>query len=191
MPEFPGGAAALKAYIANMTKYPEIAIKNGIQGTVYVSFVVSKTGKVTDAKIARGVDPSLNQEALRVVNSLPLWKPGVQRGVAVDVNYTVPVNFVLPQGASSKVGEMEATAVKKLTIVPNPAKDQVTITAEGMSEALKLDVNVFDRYGKQVKTEQKTGPTFTLSISDLITGTYYIQARNGNDQYVGSLQVLH
>lgn len=95
MPEFPGGDLALRKYIANAIKYPVIAQENGIQGKVYVTFVVGKDGRVTNAQIARGVDPSLDKEALRVVNSLPKWKPGMQRGKPVNVSYTVPINFVL------------------------------------------------------------------------------------------------
>lgn len=95
MPEFPGGELALRQYIANAIKYPVIAQENGIQGKVYVTFVVDKDGGVSDARIARGVDPSLDKEALRVVNTLPKWKPGKQRGQAVRVSYTVPINFVL------------------------------------------------------------------------------------------------
>ncbi len=95
MPEFPGGDLALRKYIANAIKYPVIAQENGIQGKVYVTFVVGKTGQVTNASIARGVDPSLDKEALRVVNALPAWKPGKQRGKPVNVSYTVPINFVL------------------------------------------------------------------------------------------------
>ena len=95
MPEFPGGEAALRQYIANSVKYPEPAMKKGIQGKVYVTFVVSKDGSVADCKIARGVDPSLDTEALRVINSLPKWSPGKQRGIAVNVSYTVPINFKL------------------------------------------------------------------------------------------------
>ena len=95
MPEFPGGELALRKYIANSIKYPVIAQENGIQGKVYVTFVVGKDGSVQDARIARGVDPSLDKEALRVVNTLPKWKPGKQRGKPVRVSYTVPINFVL------------------------------------------------------------------------------------------------
>ncbi len=95
MPEFPGGEAALRQFIANAIKYPVIAQENGIQGRVYVTFVVNTDGSIADAKIARGVDPSLDKEALRVVNTLPKWKPGMQRGKAVRVSYTVPINFVL------------------------------------------------------------------------------------------------
>lgn len=95
MPEFPGGEAALRKFIANAIKYPQIAQENGIQGRVYVQFVVERDGSVSNATIARGVDPSLDREALRVVNSLPKWKPGMQRGKPVKVSYTVPINFVL------------------------------------------------------------------------------------------------
>jgi len=95
MPEFPGGDLALRKYIANAIKYPVIAQENGIQGKVYVNFVVNTDGSVTNAKIARGVDPSLDKEALRVINSLPKWKPGKQRGKPVRVSFTVPINFVL------------------------------------------------------------------------------------------------
>lgn len=94
-PEFPGGEMALRAFIANAIKYPVIAQENGIQGKVYVTFVVGKDGSVKNAVIARGVDASLDKEALRVVNTLPKWNPGKQRGKPVNVSYTVPINFVL------------------------------------------------------------------------------------------------
>lgn len=95
MPEFPGGELALRKFIANAIKYPVIAQENGIQGKVYVTFVVDKDGGISDARIARGVDTSLDKEALRVVSTLPKWKPGKQRGKPVRVSYTVPINFVL------------------------------------------------------------------------------------------------
>jgi len=95
MPEFPGGEMALRTFIANSIKYPVIAQENGIQGKVYVTFVVGKDGSVSNATIARGVDASLDKEALRVINTLPRWKPGKQRGKPVNVSYTVPINFQL------------------------------------------------------------------------------------------------
>lgn len=95
MPEFPGGDLALRKFIAQAIKYPVIAQENGIQGKVFVNFVVNQDGSVTGAKVARGVDPALDKEALRVVMSLPKWKPGKQGGKPVRVSYTVPINFVL------------------------------------------------------------------------------------------------
>ncbi len=95
MPEFPGGESALHKYLGTEVKYPVIAQENGIQGRVYVKFVVNIDGQVANVEIARGVDPSLDKEALRVVKAMPKWKPGKQRGKAVRVSYTVPINFVL------------------------------------------------------------------------------------------------
>ena len=95
MPEFPGGDDALRNYIASSVKYPEVAQEKNIQGKVHVSFVVTKYGNVANAKIARGVDTSIDKEALRVISSLPKWKPAKQRGEAVNVLYTVPINFTL------------------------------------------------------------------------------------------------
>jgi periplasmic protein TonB len=95
MPEFPGGELALRKHLNRAIKYPSIAQENGIQGKVIVNFVVDKDGNVSNAKIARGVDPSIDKEALRVVMSLPKWKPGMQRGKAVRVSYTVPISFQL------------------------------------------------------------------------------------------------
>ena len=95
MPVFPGGEEALRKYIAQSVKYPAIAQENGIQGRVFVAFVVNTKGEVTDVKIARGVDPNLDKEAIRVVTNMPKWAPGKQRGKAVKVSYTVPINFVL------------------------------------------------------------------------------------------------
>ena len=95
MPEFPGGMAALMKYLANAIKYPVIAQENGIQGRVSCSFVINKDGSIVDAVVLRGVDPSLDKEALRVINAMPKWKPGEQRGKPVRVKYTVPVTFRL------------------------------------------------------------------------------------------------
>lgn len=95
IPEFPGGDLELRKYIANNIEYPEIAKENGIQGRIFIQFVVNKDGKVERAKIVRGIDPSLDKEALRVINSLPKWKAGSQRGKPVNVSYTVPINFQL------------------------------------------------------------------------------------------------
>lgn len=95
MPEFPGGQAALQKYLASSVKYPVIAQENGIQGRVYVQFVISAKGEVTNATVLRGVDSSLDKEALRVVENMPKWKPGKQRNRPVRVSYTVPINFVL------------------------------------------------------------------------------------------------
>ncbi|MCQ2249809.1 MAG: energy transducer TonB [Bacteroidales bacterium] len=95
MPEFPGGELALRKYLAENVKYPEMAKENDIQGTVYVRFVVDTDGSVKNVELMRGVDPLLDKEALRVVSSLPKFKPGKQRGKAVKVSHQVPIKFAL------------------------------------------------------------------------------------------------
>jgi protein TonB len=96
MPEYPdGGMAGLMKYLSGAIRYPAIAAENGVQGRVTVQFVVNRDGSIVDAQVLRGVDPYLDKEALRVINSMPKWKPGMQRGKPVRVRYTVPVNFRL------------------------------------------------------------------------------------------------
>ena len=94
-PQFPGGQEELIRWIGKNTNYPEIAKENNIQGTVYVYFVIGKDGSVGNVRIARGVDPYLDKEAERVVNAMPKWKPGKQRGKPVKVSYQVPIKFKL------------------------------------------------------------------------------------------------
>lgn len=94
-PSFPGGQAALMQWLNENIKYPVIAAENGIQGRVIVQFVVSKTGSISDVRVVRGVDPSLDKEAVRVVSNMPNWTPGRQNGTTVNVRFTLPVTFRL------------------------------------------------------------------------------------------------
>ena len=95
MPEFPGGNGAVAEYVRENMKYPAIAKEKGTQGRVIVQFVVNRDGSIVDAKVVRSVDPYLDKEALRVINTMPKWKPGMQRGKPVRVKFTVPVMFRL------------------------------------------------------------------------------------------------
>ena len=95
MPEFPGGMQEMMKWLGANIKYPTICQENGVQGRVAVQFVVTREGDITDAAVAKGVDPYLDAEALRVIKSMPKWKPGKQRGKEVNVKYTLPVVFRL------------------------------------------------------------------------------------------------
>ena len=95
MPQFPGGDAELLKYIQKNLKYPPVAMENNIQGRVVIQFVVTRTGKVGEVKVARSKDPDLDKEAVRVVKSLPDFIPGKMNGQAVNVWYTVPITFKL------------------------------------------------------------------------------------------------
>ena len=95
MPSFPGGPSALMQYLNSNIKYPVVAEENGVQGRVVCTFVVEKDGSITDVRVVKSVDPSLDKEAMRVVKGMPKWIPGKQNGSAVRVKYTVPVTFRL------------------------------------------------------------------------------------------------
>lgn len=94
-PSFPGGQGALMAWLNDNIKYPVVAAENGIQGKVIVQFVVGKNGSISNVKVLRSVDPSLDKEAVRVVSNMPNWTPGKQNGASVNVRFTLPVTFRL------------------------------------------------------------------------------------------------
>jgi protein TonB len=95
MPEYPGGEAALYTFLAENIKYPQMAKESGIQGRVFVTFVVERNGSVTDVRVLRGIGGGCDEEAIRVVKSMPTWTPGKQRGKSVRVQYNLPVKFTL------------------------------------------------------------------------------------------------
>lgn len=95
MPQFPGGEQALMEYISKHIRYPQYAIENGIMGRVFVRFVVTATGEVTNVTVVRSLDPTLDKEAIRVVQALPKWIPGKQNGRNVPVYFTLPIMFRL------------------------------------------------------------------------------------------------
>lgn len=107
MPEFPGGFDALTTFLQDNIRYPAAAAKKGISGTVYLSMVVNADGSVTDVKVLRGVEESLDAEAERVVSMMPAWQPGRQHGKAVKVRYNIPIRFDLDHQASLNANDIE------------------------------------------------------------------------------------
>lgn len=120
-PEFPGGEKALMKFLADNIRYPVIAQENGIQGRVICSLVIAKDGSVTNVSVQRGVDPSLDAEVVRLINSMPKWNPGTQRGNAVNVRAIMPVVFRLqgdvPQDPLLSKEDREALAVREMNAV--------------------------------------------------------------------------
>jgi len=112
MPEYPGGAHALFEYLAKNIRYPESAEKAGIQGRVIATFVVMKDGSISNVKVVKSVSPELDGEALRVLSSMPNWTPGMQNGKAVNVKYTVPISFALPDSKIEETKESSVVVVK-------------------------------------------------------------------------------
>lgn len=95
MPEFPGGMGKLMAYLSSNIKYPPLAKESGIQGRVFINFVVETDGRISKVKVLRGIGGGCDEEAVRVVEAMPKWKPGMQRGKPVRVSYNLPVKFTL------------------------------------------------------------------------------------------------
>lgn len=95
MPSFPGGEGEMYKYIGKNIEYPRMAKESGISGRVFVTFVVEKDGSVTDVKVLRGIGGGCDEEAVRVIKSMPKWKPGKQRGKPVRVQYRMPIKFTL------------------------------------------------------------------------------------------------
>jgi len=146
MPEFPGGAQALFSYIGKNIHYPKVAEEAGIQGRVIVTFVVMKDGSIGEVKVAKGVSPELDEEAVRCVKSMPKWKPGMQRGEAVNVKYTMPLSFRLDKAKKDDA----ADKISVLKQIPGAKVDEngnVTINGKPVKKML-VD-------GKQVVVEGK------------------------------------
>lgn len=117
MPTFPGGIEAMMEYLKENIRYPAEAHKKATQGRVIAQFVVKKDGSISGAKIIRGVDPLLDKEALRVINSMPNWTPGKQNGKAVNVQFTIPIGFSLDKQESAAPKAIEEPDVSEIVVV--------------------------------------------------------------------------
>ena len=109
MPEYPGGVNACLKFIEENMKYPAEAVRKGIQGRAIIACVINEDGSISDCKVVRSVDPLLDAEAIRIVKMMPKWKPGMQRGKAVPVKYTLPVVFRIPKGGAGDTSSVGAS----------------------------------------------------------------------------------
>ena len=132
MPDFPGGMKALMEYLSQNIKYPAEAHAKGIQGRVIVCFVVKKDGSIDNIKVVRSVDPYLDKEAIRVITAMPKWKPGKQRGEAVNVRFTVPVMFRLTGPETPKAEEIKQSDLEEVVVVGYGLKEDSNPDAVGV-----------------------------------------------------------
>ncbi|MBL7982068.1 MAG: energy transducer TonB [Flavobacteriales bacterium] len=95
MPEYPGGQRALMNYLTKNLKFPDEAREQGVQGTVFIVFIVEMDGRISGVRVLRGIGSSFEEEAMRVVRNMPMWQPGTHRGKAVRVRYNLPIRFTL------------------------------------------------------------------------------------------------
>lgn len=162
MPAFPGGMDALFKYLSNNIKYPEGAKAKGIQGRVTLQFVVNQDGSISDVKTLRGVEPSLDAEAIRVARSMPAWKPGMQRGQNVRVKYTMPVVFNLQgkKDAKSNPKEVQPDANGVYEVV-----DKMPEFPGGMQKLMEyISKNI--KYPAEAQTAGKQGRVIVQMIID-------------------------
>lgn len=189
MPNFPGGQQALMQFLAKNIKYPAEAQAKGIQGRVIISFIIKKDGSIDNAKIVRGVDPNLDKEALRVINAMPKWTPGTQRGEAVNVKYTVPVQFSLHAPKSPKAEEIKKSDLSEVIVVgyagneETTADDQVFKVVETMPKFPGGEAALFQYLARSIKY-----PTIAQKNKD--QGRVVIKMIIGKDGSLSNIQVI-
>lgn len=166
MPEFPGGMSACLKFLADHVAYPKEAAEKKIQGRVIVQFVVMKDGSIANARVLRAVDPLLDAEALRVIGLMPKWKPGTQRGQAVNVKFTMPVTFRLNKDST----DMQPTTAGRIAAVSGDAKAKVlqnVLYVLRASEGKETPLLVVDGEEFSVSSLDKLSPDTFESISVL------------------------
>lgn len=163
-PQYPGGTDAMVKFISDNLQYPKIAHENGIQGRVITNFVIEKDGSLSDIQVVRGVDPSLDKEAIRLIGSMPNWTPGMQRGNKVRVRYTLPINFRLDGGKGT------ADAMKPITPQTqsrSSVTEEIFVVVEEQSEfpggsvAMMNFISENIRYPKEAHTKGIQGRVIT------------------------------
>jgi len=112
-PQFPGGEKARFQFISDNIKYPQIAREKGIQGTVYISFIIEPDGTITNIKVRKGIGGGCDEECVRIVKMMPPWEPGTQRGKPVRVSFNMPIKFTLDSGTESKKARKKLSKEEK------------------------------------------------------------------------------
>ena len=181
MPSFPGGIDECMRYIARHVKYPAISIENGAQGIVSVRFIIEKDGSISNPKIAQGVDEYLDKEAIRVISSMPKWKPGMQKGQPVRVKYTVPVTFRL-DGKDIKSNEARHLELKTDTVFQeNPLRiGKETFSLKDWKEKPLLIVDGIEKpYSQMEKMNASDIESISVLKDAAGTAIYGAKAKNG------------
>ena len=181
MPEFPGGMAECLKFLGKNIKYPTISQENGVQGKVIVQFVVNKDGSIVDPVVVRSVDPYLDKEALRVIKTMPKWKPGMQKGQPVRVKYTVPVTFRL-DGKDIKSNEARHLELKTDTVFQeNPLRiGKETFSLKDWKEKPLLIVDGIEKpYSQMEKMNASDIESISVLKDAAGTAIYGAKAKNG------------
>ncbi len=179
MPEFGNGWEDIRKYILDNIEYPQTAIDDSLEGKVYIQFVINEKGRVTEARVIRGVRYDLDNESLRVVNEMPDWKPGKQRGIPVKVWYTLPFYFRLNSDSENSKGNIINPKKKtedkliELKIYPNPATDYVNI--EILDSETDLEYQLINTKGQICLKGLIYSNQEQINISELTNGLYMVR----------------
>lgn len=176
MPQFPGGQEALMKYLSENIHYPKEAQEKGIEGRVICSFIVGKDGSITDVEVVRGVDPSLDEEAIRIIKSMPKWEPGRQRGKVVDVRFTLPIIFRLqPSGkpvqnsTDNAEGKISDTEAKYFKFISENIRYPVIAQENGIMGLVKAKYSVNEKGEiSNVKIIQGVDPSLDAEVMRVI-----------------------
>lgn len=163
MPQFPGGTEALAAFVQKNVHYPAVARQNGVQGRVFVSFVIKTDGSVGNVKVTKGIASGCDEEAVRVIKALPRWTPGKQNGRLVPVSYTFPVVFALTQPGTSGSSGDKLYGASAAAPIPAPVRAQMVqqrASYEGGMAALRREVQGQLRYPTQDLAERRQGTVY-------------------------------
>lgn len=168
IPQFPGGEKRMIYYLSEYVKYPPQAKANKVEGTVVVSFIVSKTGRVENAKVVKSVHQALDAEAVRIVSSMPYWTPGKQNGIPVDVYYTIPIEFRL-QDSGKGTSDAGVSEMENLQEQLAGLQEQMLDNQNNMADLQKLaasDQKLNFEHHKQITGLQKQMAELGKQISD-------------------------
>lgn len=184
-PEFPGGDAALIKFILSHTVYPASAIRDRVEGRVYVRFAVEKDGTVTVVDVARGVREDLDEAALEVARQMPAWKPGKLDGELRRVIFTIPVNYSLND---LEAGKIRAEEVRSVKVYPNPTSGRISME---ISEPIPdLFYGVYDADGRMVKQGEMFSTLQTIDLSGLSNGIYIFRLSSEGESFLYSERVV-
>ncbi|MDA3906436.1 MAG: TonB family protein [Bacteroidales bacterium] len=177
MPQFRNGDRDVIKFILENTEYPETAIEDSVEGRVFLHFTINEDGSVSNVELARGIRYDLDEECISVIESMPNWKPGKQRGEFVKVRYTIPFNFKLNVDSETKIAITPKTKNEdfkiEFKVYPNPASEFVNI--EILNNNNELEYQLINQNGQLLQNGLLENNTTQLNISELKIGFYLIR----------------
>jgi len=194
--EFPGGQKALFDYLQKKCTYPKTAIRDSIQGTVYIEFIIETDGSISNVITRRGVRYDLDYESERVIRSMPNWIPGKQYGKPVRVRYNIPLKYSLKESDDTpkfikpkNPAESNIFDALEFNIFPNPAKDWVNIEIKNITE-VPMRYTFFSNSGHIVLTGSLENELTQLDISQLTNGLYIVQIESDDKNQIFTKKLI-